>query len=134
MVSTDTQTEIEEVLGQVPSWIEALPEASADHSWKIVRDLQLSETELTNREKALVGVGAASAIQCPYCIHFHTEEAKLDGVNETELEEAVGVASNVRYFSTVLHGADVDYDAFVDETAELVEHIEDQQAAMSADD
>ena len=134
MVSTETQTEIEEYLGQVPSWIAALPESAADHSWKTIRDLQLEETDLEQREKALVALGAAAAIQCPYCIHFHTEEAKLEEVTDAELSEAVAVAGNVRYFSTVLHGAEVDQEAFESETSEIVEHVKDQQAAAPSDD
>lgn len=108
MVSTQTRTEIEETLGQVPSWLDALSEPAADHSWGVVRDLELGETVLPNREKALAAFGAASAMGCRYCIHFHREEAKLEGVTDEELTEAANVAANVRYFSTILHGAEVD--------------------------
>ncbi|APX95662.1 carboxymuconolactone decarboxylase family protein [Natronorubrum daqingense] len=134
MVSTEIQEEIEAYLGTVPSWIESLPEPAADHSWKLVRDLQLEETELSAREKALVGLGAASATQCPYCVHFHRAEASLEDVTDEELQEAVNIAGEVRYFSSVLHGSEIEYDAFVSETAEMVEHIETQQAAMSGSD
>ncbi|WP_254761678.1 carboxymuconolactone decarboxylase family protein [Natrinema marinum] len=130
MVSTETETEIEAYLGRVPSWLEAMPEPAADHSWGIVRDLELEETELAQREKALAAVSAAAAIQCPYCTHFHREEAKLEGVTEPELEEAIAVAGNVRLFSSVLHGAEVDHEAFVSETAEIVEHVKEQQSAV----
>ncbi|ELZ17008.1 alkylhydroperoxidase [Haloterrigena salina JCM 13891] len=134
MVTTETRAEIEEYLGRVPSWIDALPEPAADHSWGIVRDLELEETELEGREKALVALGAASAMQCPYCVHFHREEAKLEEVTDEELSEAIGVASGVRYFSTVLHGAEIDYETFVSETEEIVDHVRDQQAAAPSDD
>lgn len=134
MVSTETRAEIEEYLGQVPSWIEALPEEAADYSWQIVRDLQLGETELEQREKALVALGAAVAIQCPYCTHFHKAEAQLEEVTDVELTEAIAVASDVRYFSTVLHGAEVDHEEFVAETDAIVEHITSQQAAAPSDD
>lgn len=134
MESTEMREEIEEYLGLVPSWIEALPEEAAANSWMTVRDLQLGETKLEGREKALVGLGAAAAIQCPYCIHFHTEEAKLEEVTDEELSEAIAVAGNVRLFSTVLHGSQTEYEDFVDETAEIVEHVKDQQAAAPSDD
>lgn len=129
MVSTDTRNEIEEYLGQVPSWMENLAEPAAEHSWGIVRDLELGETELSAREKALIGVGAAAAMQCPYCTNFHTEEAKMEDVAEAEITEAVNLASATRYFSTLLHGSQVDLDEFADETAEIVEHVEKQRAA-----
>lgn len=134
MVSDRTRGEIEEYLGQVPSWLEALADPAADHSWGVVRDLELGETTLPSREKALVALGAAAAMNCPYCIHFHTEEAKLEEVSDEGLAEAANVAANVRYFSTILHGAEVDMDAFTAETAEIVEHIEEQQAAAAGAD
>ncbi|KDE58028.1 alkylhydroperoxidase [Halostagnicola sp. A56] len=134
MVSNDTADEIQEYLGVVPSWIEALPDAAADHSWNVVRDLQLGETDLTRREKALVGVGASAAIQCPYCIHFHREEAKLEEVTEAELAEAFALAGNVRYFSTVLHGVEMDHEEFEAETESIVDHINEQQAQAADDD
>ncbi len=68
---------------------------------------------------------------CPYCIHFHREEAKLEGVTEDGVAEAVNVAADIRYFSTILHGAEVDLDDFVKETTEIVEYIKAQQAASA---
>jgi AhpD family alkylhydroperoxidase len=133
MVSNDTRTELEDTLGRVPSFIEAVADPAADHSWGIMRDLELAETELPVREKALVGLGAAVAIQCPYCVHFHRAESKMEGVSETGLEEAITVASTVRFFSTILHGAEIEMDDFVDETGKILEHVEEQQAAAGDD-
>ena len=123
MVSQSTQNEIESYLGQVPSWIAELSEPAADHSWGLVRDLQFDDTELSAREKALVGLGAASAIQCPYCTHFQGTKAELEGVTDVERTEVVNLAAGIRYFSTVFHGAEVDHDEFVDETAEIAQHV-----------
>lgn len=137
MVSNKTRTEIESMLGQVPSWIEGLSEPAADHSWGIVRDLELGETTLPPRDKALISLGAAAAMQCPYCTHFHTEQAKVEGASDEEITEAVNLASTLRYFSTVLHGAQADYDEFVTETAGIVEHVKKQRGAAgeaAADD
>ena len=129
MVSRSTQDEIESSLGQVPSWIAELSESAADHSWALVRDLQFDDTELSAREKALVGLGAASAIQCPYCTHFQGTKAELEGVTDAERTEVVNLAASIRYFSTVFHGAEVDHDEFVVETAEIAEHVEAEREA-----
>lgn len=133
MTSTETRNEIEQYLGQVPSFLEVLADPAFEHGWGIMRDLELGETELSNREKALIGLGAASAVQCQYCVHFHREESKLEGVTDDELKEATNVAGAVRYFSTALHGAEMDMDTFVEETAEIVAHVRDQQAAAGDD-
>ncbi|WP_276255462.1 carboxymuconolactone decarboxylase family protein [Halomontanus rarus] len=134
MVSTETRTEIERSLGQVPSWMEDLAEPASDHSWGIFRDLTFGETELSPREKALVGVGVAAATKCPYCVHFHKEEARLADVTEAELEETVTLAGSTQYFSTILHGNQVDLDDFVSETSEIVEYLEEQEAAQAGAD
>lgn len=111
----------------------ALAEPAADHSWGVVRDLEFEETDRPKREKELVGLGAAAAMGCPYCIHFHTQGAKMEGITEDELTEAVTIAANVQYFSAILHGAEVDHGEFVDETAEIAKHIETQQATADDD-
>lgn len=72
-------------------------------------------------------------MNCPYCTHFHKEEARLAGVTEAELEETVTIASSTQYFSTGLHGSEVDVDEFVDETAEIVDYLEQQEAAKADD-
>ena len=128
MASDRTITEVEETFGMVPNWMENITPAAADHSWGLLRDLELGETELTAREKELVGLGAAAAIQCPYCTHFHTEAAKLDGATDAELTEAVNIASSTRYFSTILHGSQTDHDEFVAETDEMMAFVKRQGA------
>nr|WP_058828830.1 carboxymuconolactone decarboxylase family protein [Haloferax sp. Q22] len=129
MVSDTTRQEMEGMLGQVPSWMEDLAAPASEHSWGLFRDLNLGEeTELSGREKALIGVGVAAATSCPYCIYFHTEEARLSGVTDEELKEAVNLAADTKYFSTVLHGNETDLDEFKTETDEIVEYITKQQA------
>ncbi|CQR50335.1 MULTISPECIES: carboxymuconolactone decarboxylase family protein [Haloferax] len=124
---------MEGMLGQVPSWMENLAEPASEHSWGLFRDLNLgTDTELAAREKALIGVAVAAAINCPYCTYFHTEEARLSGVADAELKETVNLAADTKYFSTILHGNETDLDEFRTETDEIVEHIMEQQAA--ADD
>ena len=134
MVSTQTRNEIEAALGRVPSWMEGLAEPASDHSWGIFRDLTLGETELSPREKALIGVGVAASINCPYCVHFHKEEARLSDVTDEELEETITLAGATEYFSTVLHGNEVDLDGFVAETSEIVDYLKEQEATAAGAD
>lgn len=133
MVSEQTRQEIEDTLGQVPEWMGVLSEPAADHSWGIFRDLALGETELSAREKALVGVSAAAATKCPYCTYFHRGEAELAGMSEEEIKEAVNLAGETAYFSTLLHGNEVDEDHFVAETDEIFEYVSDQESAPADD-
>jgi AhpD family alkylhydroperoxidase len=124
---------MEEYLGQVPDWMDIGAEPASDHTWGIFRDLVLGETELSGREKALIGLGAAAVLKCPYCTYFHKEEARLADVSDDELREAVNVAGSTSYFSTMLHGNEVDHDEFVTETDEIVEYIKGQEPAPADD-
>ena len=71
---------------------------------------------LTKREKALIALGVAAQIPCPYCIYYHTVAAKAAGASDEEVKEAVHMSSLVRHWSTVLQGNQYDLEAFKAET------------------
>lgn len=133
MATQQTVQEIEDTLGQVPGWMESIAAPASDHSWGIFRDLNLGETELSPREKALVGVSAAAVMKCPYCTYFHKEEARFADVSDAELEEATNLAGVTAYFSTLLHGNEYDEDDFVAETDEIFEYLGEQDMAAADD-
>lgn len=133
MASKQTAQEIEETLGQVPGFMRILAEPASDHSWGFFRDLFLGETELSPREKALIGVSAAAAMQCPYCAYFHKEEARFTDVSEAGIKEAVNLAGSTRYFSTLLHGNEYEHDDFVAETDEIFEYLREQEGVVAED-
>lgn len=133
MATQQTEQEIEETLGQVPGWMNTLAEPASDHSWRIFRDLLLGDTELSPREKALVGVSAAASMNCAYCTYFHKEEARFAGVSEAELSEAINLTGVTEYFSTVLHGNEYDKDTFVMETDSVFDHLREQGMAQADD-
>ncbi|MDH5677751.1 MAG: arsenosugar biosynthesis-associated peroxidase-like protein [Nitrospinota bacterium] len=62
------------------------------------------EGELTEREKALIALGVAHAVQCPYCIDATTQGCLEKGSNLAEMTEAVHVASAIRGGATLVHG------------------------------
>lgn len=59
---------------------------------------------LTAREKALMGLAVASAIQCPYCIDAYTSASLEKGANLEMMTEALHVAAAVRGGATLVHG------------------------------
>ena len=62
------------------------------------------EGELTEREKALIALAVAHAIQCPYCIDAYTQTCLEKGSNLGEMTEAVHVAAAIRGGATLVHG------------------------------
>lgn len=62
------------------------------------------EGALTEREKALIALGVAHAVQCPYCIDSYTRTCLEKGSNVEEMTEAVHVACAIRGGASLVHG------------------------------
>lgn len=62
------------------------------------------EGALTAREKSLIALAVAHAVQCPYCIDAYTEDTITKGCSEAQLMEAVHVAAAIRGGSSLVHG------------------------------
>ncbi len=58
---------------------------------------------LTKREKALIALAVAHAIQCPYCIDAYTSDTLKLGCDEEQMMEAVHVAAAIRGGASLVH-------------------------------
>lgn len=63
-----------------------------------------AEGELTQREKSLIALAVAHAVQCPYCIDAYTRDCLEKGSNTAEMAEAVHVATAIRGGASLVHG------------------------------
>ena len=63
-----------------------------------------SEGELTEREKSLIALAVAHAVQCPYCIDAYTQSCLEKGSNLAEMTEASHVAVAIRGGASLVHG------------------------------
>ncbi len=63
-----------------------------------------AEGALTEREKCLIALGVAHAVQCPYCIDAYTQASLEKGSNMDQMTEAVHVASAIRGGASLVHG------------------------------
>lgn len=62
------------------------------------------EGALTAREKSLIALAVAHAIQCPYCIDAYTVGSLEKGANEEQMMEAVHVAGAIKGGAALVHG------------------------------
>ena len=53
-------------------------------------------SDLNNREKSLVALGAAIASNCVPCVEFHIPGARRAGLSDAEIDKALGIADKVR--------------------------------------
>jgi alkylhydroperoxidase/carboxymuconolactone decarboxylase family protein len=62
------------------------------------------EGALTAREKSLIALAVAHAVQCPYCIDAYTTDTLEKGCDEQQLMEAVHVAAAIKAGAALAHG------------------------------
>lgn len=59
---------------------------------------------LTEREKSLIALAVAHAVQCPYCIDAYTQASLQKGADLDQMTEAVHVANAIRGGASMVHG------------------------------
>jgi alkylhydroperoxidase/carboxymuconolactone decarboxylase family protein len=59
---------------------------------------------LTEREKSLIALAVATAVQCPYCIDAYTKASLEKGADLDQLTEAVHVSNAIRGGASLVHG------------------------------
>jgi 4-carboxymuconolactone decarboxylase len=59
---------------------------------------------LSRREKALIGLAVAHALQCPYCIDAFSQSCLESGSNMEQMTEAIHMASALRGGASLVHG------------------------------
>ena len=127
MSRADIDREIEETLGIVPEFFKVVPDYLIGSEWESFKNLQLSDqTAIPNKYKELIGLGVSAATRCRYCVHFHTEAARLFGATEEEIVEASLMAKATMGWSTYLNAMAFDYDDFVREFDQIAAHVRAQ--------
>jgi alkylhydroperoxidase/carboxymuconolactone decarboxylase family protein len=59
---------------------------------------------LSAREKSLIALAVAHAVQCPYCIDAYSTDALEKGSDLEQMTEAVHVATAIRGGASLVHG------------------------------
>src|SRR5436305_7973570 len=59
---------------------------------------------LSAREKSLIALAVAHAVQCPYCIDAYSKDALEKGSDLDQMTEAVHVACAIRGGASLVHG------------------------------
>ncbi len=62
------------------------------------------EGALSQREKSLIALAVAHAIQCAYCIDAYSVDCLEKGADEEQMMEAIHVAAAIRGGASLVHG------------------------------
>jgi AhpD family alkylhydroperoxidase len=125
--SASAYKDIEKTLGSVPGFLRAFPEESISGVWKMMKSIEINpETELSSKTKELIALAVDAQVPCRECAYMHTETAKINGASTLEINEAVAMASNTRFWSTVLNGSQTDEKTFRKEVSQIMKHVKYQ--------
>ena len=123
MTREAVEREMEELLGTVLSVLDRVPDELIDVEWQRFKRAQFGETLIPNRCKELIGVAVAAVLRCPYGLRLHSELARLYGVTDAEVAEAVHYAGLVVSWSTQMSGLQRDPADFAAEVDGTVRHL-----------
>lgn len=59
---------------------------------------------LSAKEKSLIALAVAHAVQCPYCIDAYSSDAFEKGYSEAQMMEAIHVAGAIKGGAVMVHG------------------------------
>jgi alkylhydroperoxidase/carboxymuconolactone decarboxylase family protein len=63
-----------------------------------------ADSALSAKEKSIIALAVAHAVQCPYCIDAYTQDSLEKGFSEEQMMEAVHVATAIRGGASLVHG------------------------------
>ena len=66
-------------------------------------DSVFKEGALSEREKSLIALAVAHAVQCPYCIDAYTTTSLEKGADEEQMMEAVHVSAAIKGGAALVH-------------------------------
>ncbi len=63
-----------------------------------------ADSAFTAKEKSLIALAVAHAVQCPYCIDAYSSDAYEKGYSEAQMMEAVHIAAAIKGGAALVHG------------------------------
>ena len=83
----------------ITTWQKPLGDAFFSYYGKV-----FEKGELTAREKSLIALAVAHAVQCPYCIEAYTTDTLEKGCTQGQMMEAIHVATAIKGGAVLAHG------------------------------
>lgn len=119
--------DIKKTLGVVLDQFKVIPHDVVPHEWAEMKKYAFTETKIPAKYRELIGLAVAATIKCPYCIHFHTHAAKMNGATDEEIGETAFLARFTTGWSAMLHATSIDLDSFKKQFAEVEAYLAKQK-------
>lgn len=117
------QAEMKAMFGDVPVMFNKLPTHVRASAWEWFKSMSNPDAAIPAKYGELIGLGVAAQIPCDFCVYAHTTMARMYGATEEEIQEAVSKGAEVRHWSTILNGNQVEFEAFKKEWDGMLEFV-----------
>lgn len=125
----DVYRDAKKMWGFVPMFISKFPRQAIAGAWNEYNGVMLNpDTKISEKERSLIALAVAAQIPCGYCISMDKRSAKSMGASETEINEAIAMASATRHWSTILNGSMTDEKQFRSETDSIIAFVKKASA------
>lgn len=116
-------SEIEATLGHIPIVFRAIPDSTLEYEWEIYKKLQLEEGLIPPKYRAFIGLAIAALTRCPYSNYYYTENARLNGSSNEEIEAVVHFTKTASSWSTYVNGLQIPLPLYKKEIDQINNHI-----------
>ncbi len=113
-------------MGIVLDQFKAIPPESLPHEWAEMKTFSFGETKIPAKYRELMGLAIAASIKCPYCIHFHTRAARMNGATDEEIAETAFLTRFTTGWSSILHASNIDLEDFKKQFTVVEEYLKKQ--------
>jgi AhpD family alkylhydroperoxidase len=122
----NTLDDIKKTMGTVLDQFKVIPHDTLPPEWRELKQYVFTETKIPAKYRELMGLAVASAIHCPYCIHFHTKGAQMNGATDDEIAETAFLTRFTTGWSAILHASNIDFEHFKKQFAEVEAYVTKQ--------
>lgn len=122
----DTTKDIEETLGIVPGFMEALPQDVLIQEWPIFKKYIIGESEIPAKYRAFIGLAIAASVRCSYSKLLYKNVAELSEATDEELAEIAVITSLVARWSVILHTQQYDLETFKEDIENMGDRLQDK--------
>jgi AhpD family alkylhydroperoxidase len=119
--------DIKKTMGIVLDQFKVIPKDVVAPEWTEMKKYSFTETKIPAKYRELIGLAVAATIKCPYCIHFHTHAAKMNGATDEEIAETAFLARFTAGWSAMLHATSIDLNSFKKQFAEVEAYLAKQR-------
>jgi AhpD family alkylhydroperoxidase len=112
--------DIEETYGEVPSFLQRIPDDRAlELEWGAIKHFEMEEGPIPAKYREFIALALVAASGCDHCVYYTRETAKLAGATDEELDYVAHYGKFIIGWTTFINGLGLPLDEFKEEMGRI---------------